>query len=84
MGKRQVLVTSINHSLYCSEAKGFLKEHGLEVLENRVGRPLIFEELKELMPTVDAVVADVDTWNESIFKLPPKLKIISRFGTGVA
>jgi len=29
-----------------------LKEHGFEVLENRVGKPLIFEELKELAPMV--------------------------------
>ena len=40
-----------------------MKEHDFEALENRVGRPLVFEGLKELVSIVDAVVAGVDTWD---------------------
>jgi hypothetical protein len=41
--------------------KGLLKEYGFEVLEQRIGRPRIFEELKELVPMADAVMAGMST-----------------------
>jgi D-3-phosphoglycerate dehydrogenase len=44
---------------------------------------MTFDELKERVGNIDAVVAGVDTWNEAVFKLAPKLKIIARFGVGV-
>ncbi len=81
--KKRVLVTSTNYSLYCGEAKKLLEDNGFEVLENKVGRPHTFEELKELVPDLDAVVAGVDTWNEDVFCIAHKLKIIARFGVGV-
>ncbi|MEW8980083.1 MAG: phosphoglycerate dehydrogenase, partial [Symbiobacterium sp.] len=47
------------------------------------GRPCTFDELAQLVPDIDAVVAGIDTWNEDVFKLAPKLKVIARFGVGV-
>ncbi|WP_248930695.1 phosphoglycerate dehydrogenase [Paenibacillus hamazuiensis] len=80
---KKVLVTATNYSRLCAEAKALLESSGCEVIENRVGRPHTFEELKELVTDIDAVVAGVDTWNEEVFKLAPKLKAIARFGVGV-
>jgi D-3-phosphoglycerate dehydrogenase / 2-oxoglutarate reductase len=81
--KRKVLVTATNYSTLCAEAKDLFERNGWEVVENTFGRPMTFEELAERVGDIDAVVAGVDTWNEAVLKLAPKLKIISRFGVGV-
>jgi D-3-phosphoglycerate dehydrogenase len=82
-GLKKVLVTATNYSLLCVEAKRLLEEGGCEIIENRVGRPHTFEELVPLVGDIDGVVAGVDTWDEEVFKLAPRLKAIARFGVGV-
>lgn len=79
----KVLVTATNYSKYCSAGKKILEEAGCEIIENPHGRPYTFEELKEIVPEIDGVVVGVDTWNESVFCLAPKLKAMARFGVGV-
>ena len=81
--KYKVLVTATNYSLLCADAKRMLEEAGCEIIENQLGRPHTFEELAPLVADIDGVVAGVDTWDEAIFKLAPKLKGIARFGVGV-
>lgn len=78
-----VLVTATNYSHLCSEGKVLLEAHDCRVVENDFGRPMTFEELSQRVGDVDAVVAGVDTWNEGVFAIAPKLKVISRFGVGV-
>jgi D-3-phosphoglycerate dehydrogenase / 2-oxoglutarate reductase len=80
---RKVLVTATNYSMLCSESRALFEKNGWQVIENMFGRPMTFDELKEGVGDIDAVVAGVDTWNEAVFQLAPKLKIISRFGVGV-
>ncbi|MEF3308628.1 phosphoglycerate dehydrogenase [Paenibacillus sp. GYB004] len=80
---KKVLVTATNYSRLCAEAKRLLEEGGCEVIENKVGRPHTFEELAPLVTDIDGVVAGVDTWDEAVFQLAPKLKAIARFGVGV-
>lgn len=80
---KKVLVTATNYSTLCKEGKQLLESHGVEIIENKVGRPHTFDELKELVHDIDGVVAGVDTWNEEVFKLAPRLKAIARFGVGV-
>ncbi|MEV5030251.1 phosphoglycerate dehydrogenase [Paenibacillus sp. LPE1-1-1.1] len=81
--KYKVLVTATNYSVLCTEAKHLLEAAGCEIVENRVGRPHTYDELVPLVADIDGVVAGVDTWNEEVFKLAPKLKGIARFGVGV-
>ncbi|MEC0311405.1 phosphoglycerate dehydrogenase [Paenibacillus lautus] len=83
MNPKKVLVTATNYSKLCADAKRLLESHGCEIIENRFGRPLTFEELKEVVGSVDGVIAGVDTWNEAVFKLAPQLQGIARFGVGV-
>lgn len=83
MKAKKVLVTATNYSKLCADAKRLLESHGCEIIENRFGRPLTFEELKEVVGSVDGVIAGVDTWNEAVFKLAPKLQGLARFGVGV-
>ena len=80
---KKVLVTATNYSKICQRGKAMLEEKGFEILENPHGRPMTFEELKEVVGDVYGVVAGVDTWNEEVFALAPNLKVISRFGVGV-
>lgn len=79
----KVLVTATNYSKYCSAGKKILEEAGCEIIENPHGRPYTLEELKGIVPEVDGVVVGVDTWNEKVFRLAPKLKAMARFGVGV-
>ena len=81
--QKKVLVTATNYSQLCAEAKQLLEKNNFEIIENPHDRPMKFGELKEIIGDIDAVVAGVDTWDESIFKLAPNLKVISRFGVGV-
>lgn len=81
--KMKVLVTATNYSTLCAEAKTLLESNNCEVIENPFGRPMTFDELKNYVPQADAVVVGVDTWDESVFKIAPNLKILSRFGVGV-
>ena len=80
---RKVLVTATNYSALCVEAKGLLENNDCEIVENTFGRPLTFDELKSRVGDVEAVVAGVDDWNDTVFELAPRLKVISRFGVGV-
>ena len=79
----KVLVTATNYSKYCQPGKKLLEEVGCEIIENPHGRPYTFEELKEIVGDIDGVVVGVDTWNEEVFRLAPKLKVLARFGVGV-
>ena len=60
-----------------------LEKKGFEVIENPFGRPFTFSELERVIHEISAVIAGVDTWNQDVFKMAPKLKVIARFGVGV-
>ncbi|CVI62266.1 phosphoglycerate dehydrogenase [Agrobacterium sp. TS43] len=80
---KTVLVTATNYSRYCADAKAMLEAEGIDVVENGFGRPMTFDELSARLGDVDAVIAGVDTWNDRVFDLAPRLKAIARFGVGV-
>lgn len=82
-GKKKILVTATNYSKYCGAAKKVLEDAGFEIMENRKGRPLTYDELKDAVGDVSGVVVGVDTWNEEIFNCAPGLKVLARFGVGV-
>jgi D-3-phosphoglycerate dehydrogenase len=81
--KMKVLVTATNYSALCAEAKKLLESNNCEVIENPFGRPMTFAELQGYVPEADGAVVGVDSWNESVFRLAPKLKVLARFGVGV-
>ena len=83
ISNKMILVTATNYSQNCSAGKKLLENEGFEIIENKYGRPLTFDELKPYLPEIYGVVAGVDTWNEDVFAFTPNLKIIGRFGVGV-
>lgn len=80
---KKILVTATNYSQLCTEAKKLFEDNGCEIIENTFGRPMTFDELKTRIGDIDGVIAGVDTWNEDVFAIAPKLKAIARFGVGV-
>ena len=80
--KKIVFAAGTNFSVYCSKAIELLKKEGFEVRENTLGRPLTFDDLKDKVTDVGAVIAGMDIWNEELLNLAPELKIIARFGIG--
>lgn len=80
---KKILVTATNYSQLCAEAKKLFEDNGCEVIENTLGRPMTFDELRVRVGDIDGVIAGVDTWNDDVFAIAPKLKVISRFGVGV-
>jgi len=81
--RMKVLAALPNYSLYCREAKEYLKAHDCEVIENETNGPLEFEQLKALVSDIDGVIVGVDVWDAKLMSLAPKLKAIARFGVGV-
>lgn len=81
---KKILITVTNYSERCSEAKKLLEKQGYQLIDNKSDKPFFtFEQLKDIMPDVDGVVAGLDDWNESVYKIAKKLKVIARFGVGV-
>jgi D-3-phosphoglycerate dehydrogenase len=61
-----------------------LEREGFEVVLNNSDMPYYsFEQLAPLVGDVDAAIIGMDTWNEAVFVLAPKLKAIARFGVGI-
>ncbi len=59
-----------------------LREAGLHVTENRLGRRLKPEEMAELLAEADAVLAGVEPYGAKLLEHLPKLRCISRCGAG--
>lgn len=82
MGK--VLITASHYGTLCAEAKSLLEKNGHEVILNKSDMPYYsFEELKSLVRDIDAAIIGMDNWNEDVFNIAPRLKVIARFGVGV-
>ena len=80
----KVLITSSHYDELCLEAKQMLESKGCLLEINRKPEPFYtFEELTNTIGDVDAAIVGVDDWNEEVFKIAPKLKVIARFGVGV-
>ena len=79
----KVLAALPNYRTLCPEGIRLLEETGCQIDRNDLGRPLEFEDLKDLAGDVDGVIAGVDVWDERLLARAPKLKAIARFGVGI-
>jgi len=59
-----------------------LREAGLEVRENTLGRRLRREEMADVLRDVDAVLAGAEPYDAALLEALPRLRCISRCGTG--
>ena len=65
------------------EYREILKEHGIEVAVSPVNERLSEEELLPLVADVDGVICGDDRFTERVLRSAPKLKVISKWGTGI-
>lgn len=79
----KVLSALPNYSSLCQEAIELLEKNGCEVICNQLGRPMGFEDLKDLVADIDGAIVGVDEWDASLLDLAPNLKVLARFGVGV-
>ena len=81
---KKILVSAIRYSQLCPQAKQLFERNGFKLIENKTDIPIYSsDQLKELIPDIDGAIAGMDIWNEEIFKLAKKLKVIAKFGVGV-
>ena len=83
MGK--ILVSASHYDVLCKEAWELLEEKGHEVIfeTSRSFPAYSSEELKKILPNIDAAIIGLDEYTEEIFKVAPKLKAVAKFGVGV-
>lgn len=79
---KKVMAFATDYDILCQDGLKMLQDFGCEVVFNAYGRPYTFDELKEVMSDVDAVIANMEQWNGAALDASPNLKVIARFGTG--
>lgn len=78
---KNVLITVSSYSARCITGCKLLRDNQFNLIfKNSINHLIQSDTLRE---SIDAVIAGTDCYNASIFPLLPKLKIISRFGTGI-
>jgi len=60
-----------------------MEEAGYEVILNPFGRPLTQDELIPLVKEVDGIIVGLDEIDERVMSHAPKLRVISKYGSGV-
>ena len=82
MSKRVVYVTLQQFCEGTDEPNQVLRKAGFEVRQNDRGHRLTWQELLELLPEADAVIAGVEPYEAGLLKSLPRLRCISRCGIG--
>ncbi len=79
-----ILITASHFQTLCREAIHLLEANGHRVILNDHELPYYsFGELAVWAPEIDGAIIGIDQWNEQVFRIAPRLKILARFGVGV-
>ena len=79
-----ITATKSKYMAYGTEGRKLLEDKGYELIYNETGKKRIPREVLEtILPDLDAVIVSADRWDEEMFRLAPKLKIIAKYGVGV-
>ena len=83
MGK--ILVSASHFDTLCREAWELFERNGHEVIFDRTRSfpAYSYEELKDVIGDMDAAIIGMDQYNEAVFKMAGKLKVVAKFGVGV-
>jgi D-3-phosphoglycerate dehydrogenase len=81
--KWRVLITAPYMLPVAEEFRARLSAEGVEVLTAEVRERLSEEELLPLVADVDGVICGDDQFTERVLRRAPRLKVISKWGTGV-
>src|SRR3989338_6652191 len=82
MNQKTVYVTLSEFCQHDNSPRRVLLNNGFLVEENKTGRRIKKEEMFEALKNVDAVLAAVEPYDAELLSKLPRLKCISRCGTG--
>jgi D-3-phosphoglycerate dehydrogenase / 2-oxoglutarate reductase len=78
------VLISAPYMLACvEEFRARLEAEGLEIITTKVSERLSEEELLPLVETIDGVICGDDQFNARVLKRARRLKVISKWGTGI-
>ncbi|MEI3085687.1 MAG: phosphoglycerate dehydrogenase [Oscillospiraceae bacterium] len=81
--QKKILIAKPKYSKFSPTGYRMLLDKGYSIIETGLERDYTLEELKALIGDVDGVIADSEPWCEEAMAAAPKLKVISRYGTGM-
>jgi len=79
----RLLVTPTSYGKNDSRLKTELEALVGEVIYNPTGKPLLTNEVAQLLPGIDGFIAGLDTIDANALKTADRLKVICRYGVGV-
>lgn len=79
---KKVLITATNYETLCADGLKMLKDYGCKVVMNRNSRMFTREEMLAAVSDIDGLIAHGEVWDDELFDMAPKLKVIARFGVG--
>lgn len=80
---KNVLICVKDFAEICPDAYERLKENGFSITENIKGYPYDFSFYADAIKETDYIIAGIESWNREKLDMAPKLKAISRFGSGI-
>ena len=81
--EKRILVTSTSFGKADANLRSTLEVAVGDVIYNTIGRPLTAAELISMIKDIDGLIAGVDDINASVIQAADRLKVISRYGSGV-
>lgn len=80
---KQILVSFSNFEKNCPRAYRLLQEQGFSIRLSQQAAPYwTYEQYCGVIREVDALIAGLDTLDERIFSMAPRLRIVARMGVG--
>jgi len=81
--RHKIAITTTTFGQYDKEPLQLLGQHGHEVAMNPYGRKMNCEEIVAMCKDADGMIAGTEILDEDVLDNLPKLKVISRCGTGM-
>jgi len=81
--KWKVLISAPYMQPVVDRFRGIFDEHGIEIVIPEVRERLSESELLSLIGEIDGVICGDDHFTEKVLQAAPRLKVISKWGTGV-
>lgn len=79
----KVLVSAPYMLPVLDEYRGRMEERGIQVVPAQVEERLSEEELLPLVADIDGIICGDDRFTERVLRAAPRLKVISKWGTGI-
>jgi D-3-phosphoglycerate dehydrogenase len=79
----RVLITPKSFSQAGPKPLDMLRAAGHEIIENKTGKTLTEEQMKEMCADIDGIIVGIDPVTSDVLKSAKRLKAISKYGAGV-